>query len=127
LLDRRGAFVTLQLATLLGRKAADDTHRLMDPRRVTQSQMWIVLALNGIVVLNECLTEQFKGPGVALDCRQAFLVSHANTCFNLEPDRPNLETQHNSCAQNTRTVSWRGTDAGIRNGVVVIMHGVLFC
>lgn len=66
----------LQLAELLAGQPADDPDRLMNTRRVAEAQLWVVLALQHFVMLDQHLTEQLERPDIALDGRQAFMVRH---------------------------------------------------
>ena len=66
----------LQLAKLLTGQPADDPDRLVNPRRVAEAQLRVVLALQHLVMLDQRLAEQFEGPDVALEGRQAFMVRH---------------------------------------------------
>ncbi len=68
-----------QLATLLTGKPADDPDGLMNTCCVAETQLRVVLTLQHFVMLNERFTEQFKGPGVALEDRQALKVNHEDT------------------------------------------------
>ena len=48
----------------------------MDSHRVAEAQLRVVLALQYLVMLDQRLAEQFEGPDVALEGRQAFMVRH---------------------------------------------------